>query len=105
MNDNLNYILIDSTRLTSLQICPQKFKYSFMDNLRSIENKDYFEVGSLYHIMLKTHYSVLKYSLASMPLTIKCALAPFEIRTRAVEVLRLPTASMYLPVVVSLSIY
>ena len=61
MNDNLNYILIDATRLTSLQICPQKFKYSFMDNLRTIENKDYFEVGTLYHLMLKTHYSVLKY--------------------------------------------
>lgn len=61
MNDNLNYILIDSTRLTSLQICPQKFKYSFIDNLRSIEGKDYFEIGSLYHLMLKTHYAILKY--------------------------------------------
>lgn len=57
----MNYILIDSQRLSSIQNCPQKFEYQYEKNLRSIEVKPYFETGHIYHKMLKTYYSVLKY--------------------------------------------
>lgn len=57
----MNYILIDSQRLTSIQQCPQLFQYKYEMNLRSSEIKTYFEVGQIYHKMAKNHYSELKY--------------------------------------------
>lgn len=57
----MNYILMDASRLNMLQVCPQKFKYIYEDNLRRINEKPYFEKGTLLHKMFHVYYGCLKY--------------------------------------------
>lgn len=57
----MNYILIDATRITTIQNCPQKFQYLFEYNKRRITEKSYFEKGTILHKMLRVYYASLKY--------------------------------------------
>lgn len=61
IQSTMNYILIDSQRLTALQQCPQLYQYKYELNKRTLGNKPHFEIGHIYHKMLKLHYTELKY--------------------------------------------
>jgi hypothetical protein len=54
-------VVIDSQRLSSIQTCMQKYKYSFIDNYEPYIKPDYFEKGELIHIGLASYYKLRKY--------------------------------------------
>jgi len=54
-------IALDSQILSALQLCPQRLKYEFIDNLRLTVTPGYFEKGSLMHKMLHLYYSLMKH--------------------------------------------